>query len=148
MDLTEQLGKTVLYGDVALSPDGSQVAWLQSIAATTSKQTYVSKTTAGSSATRIDIGNGSDRVDAGPAWSPDSKTVAFFSNAGEGEVPAGLASDQKQLWTVSADGSGAKTLTKLSGYAARPHWSHGGKQIAFLYIEGAGGGGPLMAAPQ
>jgi dipeptidyl aminopeptidase/acylaminoacyl peptidase len=48
---------------------------------------------------------------------------------------------------LNADGSGAKKLTKLSGYAARPHWSHDGKQIAFLYIEGAGGGGPLMAAP-
>jgi acylaminoacyl-peptidase len=139
MDLTEQLGKTVLHGDVALSPDGSQVAWVQSTAATTSKQTYISKTTAGSPATRIDIGNGSDRVDAEPVWSPDSKTVAFFSNAGQGE--------QKDLWVVNADGSGAKKLTKLSGYAARPHWSHDGKQIAFLYIEGAGGGGPLMAAP-
>src|SRR5207253_5245540 len=28
-----------------------------------------------------------------------------------------------------------------------PRWSHDGKQIAFLYIEGAGGGGPLTAAP-
>ena len=39
--LTEQLGKTVLYGDIALSPDGAHVAWVQSTAATTSKQTYV-----------------------------------------------------------------------------------------------------------
>src|SRR5205807_3411150 len=37
--------------------------------------------------------------------------------------------------------------TKLSGYAARLRWSHDGKQVAFLYIEGAGGGGPLLAAP-
>src|SRR5207249_9749854 len=28
--LTEQLGKTVLYGDVALSPDGAHVAWVRS----------------------------------------------------------------------------------------------------------------------
>jgi dipeptidyl aminopeptidase/acylaminoacyl peptidase len=139
MDLTEQLGKTVLYGDVALSPDGSRVAWVQSTAATTSKQTYISKTAAGSSATKIEVGNSEDRVDAEPAWSPDSKTLTFFSNAGEG--------DQKQLWTVNAEGSSAKKLTKLSGYAARPRWSRDGKQIAFLYIEGAGGGGPLMAAP-
>jgi len=27
--LTEQLGKTVLYGDVALSPDVAHVAWVQ-----------------------------------------------------------------------------------------------------------------------
>ena len=39
--LTEQLGKTVLYGDVALSPDGAHLAWVQSTAATTSKQTYI-----------------------------------------------------------------------------------------------------------
>ena len=139
MNLTEQLGKTVLYGDIALSPDGNQVAWVQSTAATTSKQTYISKAAAGPSAVKIDIGNGGNRIDAEPAWSPNSKTLAFLSNAGEGE--------QKQLWIVGTDGSGAKKRTKLSGYAARPHWSHDGKQIALLYIEGAGGGGPLMAAP-
>ena len=37
--LVEQLGKTVLYGDVAISPDGARVAWVQSTAATTTKQT-------------------------------------------------------------------------------------------------------------
>src|SRR5262249_38361803 len=36
-------------------------------------------------------------------------------------------------------------LTQLRGYAARPRWSRDGKQIAFLYIEGGGGGGPLFA---
>src|SRR5207302_3531683 len=70
-----------------------------------------------------------------------SKTLAFFSNAGEKN------SDQKQLWTAGVDGSGAKKSTQLAGYAARPQWSHDGKRIAFLYIEGAGGGGPLLAAP-
>ena len=63
----------------------------------------------------------------------------FFSSAGE--------RGQRQLWTVKGDASAAKKITNLTGYAARPHWSHDGKQIAFLYIEGAGGGGPLMAAP-
>ena len=80
-----------------------------------------------------------ERTDFDPAWSPDSKTLAFFSSAGE--------RDQRQLWTVKSDASDAKKITKLNGYAARPRWSHDGKQIAFLYIEGAGGGGPLMAAP-
>ena len=80
-----------------------------------------------------------ERTDFYPAWSPDSKTLAFFSSAGE--------RDQRQLWTVKGDASDAKKITKLNGYSARPRWSHDGKQIAFLYIEGAGGGGPLMAAP-
>src|SRR2546428_7520477 len=140
MQLTEQLGKTVLYSDVALSPDGRNVAWVQSTAATTSKQTYLRETSENSPATMVNLAIIGDRTDADPAWSPDSKTLAFFSTAGE--------KDQKQLWTVNADGLTPKKLTKLSGYAARPRWSHDGKQVAFLYIEGAGGGGPLMAAPE
>ena len=139
MQLTEQLGKTVLYSDVALSPDGKNVAWVQSTAATTSKQTYVREASENSPATMINLAMIGDRTDADPAWSPDSKTLAFFSTVGE--------KDQKQLWTVNSDGLTPKKLTKLSGYAARPRWSHDGKQVAFLYIEGAGGGGPLLAAP-
>src|SRR5438445_11045190 len=139
MQLTEQLGKTVLYSDVAPSPDGKNVAWVQSTAATTSKQTYVREASENSPATMINLAMIGDRTDADPAWSPDSKTLAFFSTAGE--------KDKKQLWTVNSDGLTPKKLTKLSGYAARPRWSHDGKQVAFLYIEGAGGGGPLLAAP-
>ena len=139
MDLTEQLGKTVLYGDIAISPDGNQVAWVQSTAATTSNGTYISKTAVGASAIKVEIASNGERADATPAWAPDSQMLAFFSNGGQG--------DQKQLWLVNPNGSGPKKITNLSGYAARPHWSHDGKKIAFLYIEGAGGGGPLMAAP-
>ena len=124
--LTEQLGKTVLYGDIALSPDGAHAAWVQSTPVTTTKRIYVRVASGEAAAVRIDIGNGADRVDADPAWSPDSKTLAFFSNAAEGE--------QKQLWTANADGSAPKKLTKLSGYAARPRWSHHEKQIGRAHV--------------
>src|SRR5438552_4166766 len=137
--LTEQLGKTVLYGDIALSHDGAHIAWVQSTATTTSKQTYVRGTSGSAPATLVKIPITGERTDFDPAWSPDSKTLAVFSSAGEKE--------QRQLWTVNADGSDPNKITDLKGYAARPRWSHDGKQIAFLYIEGAGGGGPLMAAP-
>jgi dipeptidyl aminopeptidase/acylaminoacyl peptidase len=137
--LTEQLGKTVLYGDIALSPEGTYVAWVQSTAASTSKQTYIRETSGNAPATLVKIPISGERTDFDPAWSPDSDTLAVFASAGEKE--------QRQLWTVNADGSEPKKVTDLKGYAARPRWSHDGKQIAFLYIEGAGGGGPLMAAP-
>ena len=139
--ILSELGKTVLYGDIALSPDGAHVAWVQSTAALTSKQTYIRGTSEGSPATLVKIpAAAGERTDFDPAWSPDSKTLAVFSSTGEKE--------QRQLWMVNADGSDPKKITDLKGYAARPRWSHDGKQIAFLYIEGAGGGGPLMAAPE
>jgi dipeptidyl aminopeptidase/acylaminoacyl peptidase len=137
--LTEQLGKTVLYGDISISPDAMHVAWVQSTAATTSKQTYIRETSGNASAKLVKLPITGERTDFDPAWSPNSKTLAFFSSAGE--------RDQRQLWIVKGDASDPKKITKLNGYAARPRWSHDGKQIAFLYIEGAGGGGPLMAAP-
>src|SRR5438067_7047174 len=137
--LTEQLGKTVLCGDVALSPDGANLAWVQSTAATTSKQTYTRESSGNAPAKLVKLPITGARTDFDLAWSPDSKTLAFFSSAGE--------RDQRQLWTVKSDASDANKITNLNGYAARPRWSHDGKQIAFLYIEGASGGGPLMAAP-
>jgi dipeptidyl aminopeptidase/acylaminoacyl peptidase len=137
--LTEQLGKTVLYGDIALSPGGTHVAWVQSTAATTSKQTHIRKTSGNAPAALINIPINGERTDFDPAWSPDSKTLAVFSSAG--------GKEQRQLWTTNADGSHARKITNIKGYAARPRWSHDGKQIALLYIEDAGGGGPLMAAP-
>src|SRR5437588_12643679 len=63
MQLTEQLGKTVLYGDIALSPDGKNIAWVQSTAATTANQTYFRGTAGDASATTIDVGANGDTKD-------------------------------------------------------------------------------------
>src|SRR5205809_3751674 len=112
--LTEQLGKTVLYGDIALSPDGTHVAWVQSTAASPAKQTYIHTTSGTGTPALVNI-PGADRTDAAPAWSPDSKALAFFSTAGEKE--------QHQLWLVNADGSNPRQLTHLKGYAELPRWS-------------------------
>ena len=77
-ELTEQLGKTVLYGDVALSPDGARLAWVQSTAATTSKQTYIRETSGNAPAKLVTLPITGERTDFDPSWSPDSKTLRIF----------------------------------------------------------------------
>ena len=67
--LTEQLGKTVLYGDLALAPDGAHVAWVQSTAASTSKQTYVRGISESTPATLVQIPITHERTDFDSAWS-------------------------------------------------------------------------------
>src|SRR5258708_26676383 len=42
--LTTQLGRTILYHEVALSPDGKRAAWTQKLASQGSAQTYVAGT--------------------------------------------------------------------------------------------------------
>jgi dipeptidyl aminopeptidase/acylaminoacyl peptidase len=137
--LTAELGRTVLYEDVTLSPDSKRVAWVQTTAARQAPQIFIAATAGGSPGAPVRIGVIGPRTDSDPAWSPDSKTLAFFSTAGEKE--------QAQLWTVPADGGNPRKRTHLKGYAARPRWSRDGKRVAFLHIEGGGGGGPHLAAP-
>jgi len=137
--LSRELARTVGYHGVAISPDGARIAWTESTAAADNPLLVVAPVAGAAATEPVKLGATRNRTDSDPAWSPDSKTLAFFSTAGE--------MNQPELWTVSAAGSNARKRTHLNGYAARPHWSHDGKRIAFLYIEGAGGGGPLFAAP-
>ena len=81
----------------------------------------------------LNFGAKDDRVDSDPAWSPDSKTLAVFSTAGE--------KDQAQLWTVNADGSGLTQLTFDSGKSRsrNPSYSPDGTKIIFVHLPSTGG---------
>ena len=59
-----------------------------------------------------------------PAWSPDGKIVAYWSDR----------SGEYELTVRPADGSGAeRTLTKLGpGYRYQPNWSPDSKKVAFI----------------
>ena len=60
-----------------------------------------------------------------PVWSPDGRRIAFLNKRDGG----------KEVYVVSADGSGQRRLTRDARYAATPAWSPDGRKIAF---EGAG----------
>jgi len=71
------------------------------------------------------------------AWSPDSKRIAFLSDAEK--------AGQRQLYIVTP-GNVAKKLTTVHGYLSTPQWSPDSKSIAVLFIENAGReAGPLAA---
>src|SRR5262249_24063610 len=61
------------------------------------------------------------------AWSPDSKSLAFLSDAG-GE-------GQRQLWVASAAGGSPRKITSVTGQPEHPGWAPAGKSIAFLFTE-------------
>jgi dipeptidyl aminopeptidase/acylaminoacyl peptidase len=68
--------------------------------------------------------------EGGLAWSPDSKTLAFFSNCTPNHKPALFTDDV----TVAAP---PHLLAQLNGYAKSLQYSPDGKYLTLLYVEGA-----------
>ena len=84
--------------------------------------------------------------DAGLAWSPDGRKLAFVSYRGFGR---GVGRD---IYVMNADGSGVDRLTLFGivGWAKQPAWSPDGQRIAFgarkhdnaeVYVMNADGSG-------
>ena len=113
---------------VAISPDGSQVARVESIANEKSlraSRILVQGARPGAPAVRITASlDGSPIREGNVAFSPDGRTLAFVSHAG------GAA-----LWTAPVSGGPASRLTKLRGTFQEPLWSRDGRSLAALVIE-------------
>jgi dipeptidyl aminopeptidase/acylaminoacyl peptidase len=105
------------FGDVAISPDGQRVAW------TSGPEIFVTDLQKPASKPQM-LAPGSD-----VAWSPDSRRLAFLSDAG--------SKGQQQLSVVDAAGVKINTLTNLTGALADPQWSPDGKALALLFEENA-----------
>ncbi|MGA8493517.1 MAG: S9 family peptidase, partial [Terriglobales bacterium] len=133
------------FDQVALSPDGSRLAWVvqsplnDSGEATGGSAIYVQELKSpGSKARRISASSDNQTASEGTiAWSPDSKHLAFLSDVdGEG---------QSNFYLANVEGGVARKLTNLKGYLADPAWSPDEKTLAFLFTENAPrAAGPLM----
>jgi len=97
----------------AWSPDGSTIAF-----STPDSLELISPDGTG----RRSVPTAGAHVNGGPSWSPDGGAIAFLNARG-------------QVWTVGADGSGARqityTLVGANGFTARPAWSPDGRSIAW-----------------
>jgi dipeptidyl aminopeptidase/acylaminoacyl peptidase len=58
--------------------------------------------------------------DSAPAWSPDSKTIAFSSGRG---------GSGSQIFLINVDGGEARPLTDIKGVIAEFHWSPDGSKF-------------------
>jgi dipeptidyl aminopeptidase/acylaminoacyl peptidase len=118
------------FGQVAISPDGKRLAWVQGTRENAEIRVASSNDLARSE--RVTAAAKPDqRCHEGEiAWEPDSKALAFFSDCG-------AAGDQADLYLTRLDGKPARRLTTLRGYEEAPEFSPDGSKIAFLYVEGA-----------
>ena len=112
---------------VALSPDGTQVAFISE------GELAVIPANGGASRT-IAVEANLPLRDV--AWSADSKRIAFIADL-PGQVPAA------QVWTAAADGTVPQKHAELKGYVETPRFSPDGSKLALLFIEGM----PRVAGP-
>ncbi|HEY3770610.1 MAG TPA: S9 family peptidase [Candidatus Angelobacter sp.] len=131
---------TALFGaktfeQASIAPDGKQLAWVETTKA--GSAIFVSAVSAVTDGTPRHITAGG-MAESAVAWSPDSKQIAFFSDAAK--------SGQPQIYVTSAAGGASRKLTSVKGFLSTPGWSPDGKTIAFLFTENAErAAGPLVA---
>ena len=129
----DTLDRVRAFHETAISPDGRRVAWVEDVStgdATTA--IFVRDTGTGTSAARrvTAATDGRAHIEEGVAWPPDSRTVAFLSDA---QSPS-----QRQVYVLNVEGNGSPLrVTSVTGQLARPKWSPDGKQIAVLFVAGS-----------
>jgi dipeptidyl aminopeptidase/acylaminoacyl peptidase len=158
------------FQQAVISPDGTQLAWVESFfgpggAPSGNSAIYMAKLSTPEAAKRISAGDGkAAHEEHDIAWSPDSKQLAFLSDAAKhGQLDLYVVSANQEIGvprgeehakrpglakarTRPAAESSAKRLTKLTGFLASPGWSPDGKTIALLFTENATrAAGPLVA---
>jgi len=114
---------------VALSPDGTQVAYIVEGRLTVTP-------VRGGALQEISVEGKLPLRDV--TWSADSKQIAFLADL-PGEIPVA------QVWTAALDGAGSAPVKRaeLKGYAQTPRFSPDGATLAILFIKGL----PRVAGP-
>lgn len=128
-----KLGKVQRIGEVALSPDGTHLAWVQQ-----GKHPAIELADAdGQHAQALDAG--AKLADCGKsdlAWSPDSHRLAFVANCGHDLTNTQAMHTDVYLADVAGK-TAPRELAQLAGYARALAWTANGQSLGFLYVPGA-----------
>lgn len=116
------------FREVAISPDGHWLAWVESTRSKDNSESKISSILVKSledatAPRRITSDHCTER---NPAWSHDGK-LAYLSDVG--------STGQVQLYVATPGSGKPKKLTSLKGALNDPKWSPDSRHIAVLYIE-------------
>ena len=129
-EILNSLSRGRNVAQVAISPDGKRLAWIEG--PTAGGTIWIAPIDDTKKTTRVTAATkpGESCRESEIAWEPDSKALAFFSDCAAPD-------DQMDLYLSRLDGNPARRLTALRGYESSPAFSPDGTKIAFLYVEGA-----------
>jgi dipeptidyl aminopeptidase/acylaminoacyl peptidase len=141
--LIEMLGNTRTPSSVAISPDGTTVAW--ALRTQEGSQIHLTDVADPDPAKEKIIGTGSGEASCAssePKWSPDGEWLAYVSNCTATTEKSGQ--DQVFLWSKKTGAS--RELTHLTGGMDSLAWSPDGKAVGFLFVENATRSAGALAA--
>ncbi len=128
----ESIEKVHGFAETAVSPDGRRVAWVEDLTPSGDEgptAIWVKELPSGKPIRISAVASGTTQShEAGLAWSPDSRMLAFVSD------PA--SHGQRQIFVTDMS-SRPRKVTAAKGQLDHPRWSPDGKQIAFLYVAGS-----------
>ena len=111
------------FGTVAISPDGTRVAWQQT--ARHRNSVWIDDL-ATRRVVRVSAPGAASAQAEYPAWSPDGRHLAFLSDA--------RTKGRDSLYVSDMNGGNVRLVAALGGLPQRLTWSPDGKRLAFLYI--------------
>ena len=138
-EILRGLNRGRFIGQVAISPDGKRLAWMQDGLAggeiRVAPLDRLDRSEGVTAATSPDENCDEEEM----TWSPDSRALAFLSDCAD-------PGEQQNIYIARFDGAPPRRMTELHGFVQMPEFAPDGESIAFLYVEGSSRPAGALAA--